>query len=167
MLVAVDVHYKESYAKTVLLLFENWQSEIPIEVIEVNIDHVEEYIPGAFYKRELPCITEALKKIDLEQVTLFIVDGNIYVDNEGGYGLGGHLYAALGGKIPVAGVAKTKFQANQETVTEVFRGESKNPLYVSAIGMDKEWVAEKVQGMYGEFRLPYLLKLMDTKTKEE
>ncbi|MFC4818324.1 MULTISPECIES: endonuclease V [unclassified Flavobacterium] len=167
MLVAVDVHYKESYAKTVLLLFENWQSEIPIEVIEVNIDHVEEYIPGAFYKRELPCITEALKKIDLEQVTLFIVDGYIYVDNKGGYGLGGHLYAALGERIPVVGVAKTQFQANKETVVEVFRGESKNPLYVSAIGMDKEWVAEQVQSMHGEFRLPYLLKLMDTKTKEE
>ncbi|HKX85698.1 MAG TPA: endonuclease V [Flavobacterium sp.] len=167
MLVAVDVHYKESYAKTVLLLFENWQSEVPLDVIEVTIDQVADYIPGAFYKREMPCITEALKKIDLKQVTLLIIDGYIYVDNEGGYGLGGHLYAALEGKIPVAGVAKTKFQANQETVTEVFRGESKNPLYVSAIGVDKEWVAEQVQGMHGEFRLPYLLKLMDTKTKEE
>lgn len=167
MLVAVDVHYKESYAKTVLLLFENWQSEVPLDVIEVTIDQVDNYIPGEFYKRELPCITKALKKIDLKQVTLLIIDGYIYVDNEGGYGLGGRLYATLGEKIPVAGVAKTKFQANEETVTEVFRGESKKPLYVSAIGVDREWVAKQVQGMHGEFRLPYLLKLMDTKTKEE
>lgn len=167
MLVAVDVHYKESYAKTVLLLFDEWQSEIPSNLVEVTIDSVASYVPGEFYKRELPCITEALKQIDLQKVTLLIVDGHVYVDNKMSYGLGGYLYAALHEKIPVAGIAKTKFQGNEETVSEVYRGGSKKPLFVSAIGTDKDRIAEKVKRMHGEFRLPYLLKLMDTKTKEE
>ncbi|WP_445458197.1 hypothetical protein [Flavobacterium sp. HNIBRBA15423] len=33
MILTIDVHYKTDYAKTVLLFFENWQSETPINVI--------------------------------------------------------------------------------------------------------------------------------------
>lgn len=80
--------------------------------------------------------------------------------------MGAHLYEALEQKIPVVGVAKTTFHANSETVIPVIRGESSKPLYVSAIGISKEIVAEKIKAMHGEFRLPYLLKLMDQKTKE-
>jgi deoxyribonuclease V len=166
MILAVDVHYKENYAKSVLVLFDRWESSVPVEIIEVNINEVSEYIPGEFYKRELPCIVDALKKVNLTAVEFIIVDGYVYVDNDFKYGLGGYLYEVLDKKNPIIGVAKTKFQSNQETVIEVFRGESKNPLFVSAIGIDKEEAAKKVEGMYGEFRLPYLLKLMDQKTKE-
>jgi deoxyribonuclease V len=91
----------------------------------------------------------------------------VYVDNQYSYGLGGYLHEALDKKIPIIGVAKTCFQSNKDTVIEVFRGESKNPLYVSAIGYDLEKAAQEVKEMFGDFRLPYLLKLMDQKTKEE
>lgn len=167
MIAALDVHYKENYAKTVLLIFENWTSESYHECIEVKTTEITEYIPGEFYKRELPCLLEGLKRIDLNSIEVIIIDGYIYVDNEGNSGLGGHLYHSLNEQIPIIGVAKTKFANNSETVVEVFRGESKNPLYVSAVGIEKEKAAEQVKKMFGDYRLPHLLKIMDQKTKEE
>lgn len=166
MLLAVDVHYKEDYAKTVLVLFEDWTSDVPFDIIEVTTAAVLDYEPGFFYKRELPCILEALKRVDLSTIDAILIDGYVFVDNNYSHGLGGYLFEALGHKIPIVGIAKTKFQSNSDTVLEVFRGESKNPLFVSSIGLDTASVAQKTIEMFGEFRLPYLLKLMDQKTKE-
>lgn len=167
MILAIDVHYKVEYAKTVVLLFDNWQSETYANVVEIKTKNVAEYVSGEFYKRELPCILEALQQINSNTIDVIIIDGYIYVDNQNSYGLGGYLYEALNKKIPIIGVAKTSFQSNKDTFVEVFRGASKNPLYVSAIGYDLEKAAQEVQLMHGDFRLPYLLKLMDQKTKEE
>lgn len=166
MLLAVDVHYKQEYAKTVVVLFEDWTSEIPKEVIEVTTLDVVEYEPGFFYKRELPCLLEALQKVDLATIDVIIIDGYVFVDDAYAHGLGGYLFEALDRKIPVVGIAKTKFQRNTATVMEVFRGESKNPLFVSSIGIALDFVAQKTKEMHGNFRLPHLLKLMDQKTKE-
>lgn len=167
MILAVDVHYKSNYAKTIVLLFEKWQSETFSEIVEIKTENVAEYVPGEFYKRELPCILEALQQINKDKIDLIIIDGYIYVDNIKSYGLGGYLYDALNKKIPIVGVAKTSFQNNKETVAEVYRGESKNPLFVSTIGYDLEKASQAIKSMHGEFRLPFLLKLMDQKTKEE
>lgn len=167
MIVTIDVHYKADYAKTVLLFFENWQSENPSNVATHITKDVMEYEPGSFYKRELPCILNALQTVSLDAIEIIIIDGYIYVDNEGKYGLGGHLYEALDKKFPIIGVAKTSFQSNKDTVVEILRGESKKPLFVSAIGLDKEVAAMHVKNMYGNYRLPYLLKLMDQITKED
>jgi deoxyribonuclease V len=167
MILAVDVHYKADYAKTVVLLFDSWKSETYVELVDIETENVAEYVPGEFYKRELPCILDVLQQIDSSKIDIIIIDGYVYVDNQYCYGLGGYLYEALDKKTPIIGVAKTCFQSNKDTVVEVFRGESKNPLYVSAIGYDTEKAAQEVKEMFGDFRLPYLLKLMDQKTKEE
>ncbi|NJM79536.1 MAG: endonuclease V [Flavobacterium sp.] len=167
MILTIDVHYKADYAKTVLLFFENWQSETPSNVVTHITKDVMEYEPGSFYKRELPCIMNALQTVSLDAIEVIIIDGYIYVDNEGKYGLGGHLYEALDKNFSIIGVAKTSFQSNKETVVEVYRGESKNPLFVSAIGLEKEVGANYIKNMFGEYRMPYLLKLMDQITKEE
>lgn len=166
MILAVDVHYKETYAKTVAVLFEDWISDEPSDILEVSVNKVSEYVPGEFYKRELPCIMEILKSVDLTNIDCIIIDGYVYVDNQEQWGLGAYLYQALGQQIPVVGIAKTSFQNNKDTVTKVYRGESRNPLYVSAVGMDKDVAAHKVAQMFGPHRIPYLLKLMDQKTKE-
>lgn len=167
MILTIDVHYKTNYAKTVLLFFEHWQSETPSNVVTHITKDVMEYEPGSFYKRELPCILNALQTVSLDEIETIIIDGYIYVDNEGKYGLGGYLYEALDKKFPIIGVAKTSFQSNKETVVEILRGESKNPLFVSALGLDKEVAANHIKSMFGAYRLPYLLKLMDQITKEE
>jgi deoxyribonuclease V len=60
-------------------------------------------------------------------------------------------------------VAKTRFQSLTipSLVAEVLRGESHNPLFVTAIGLDLATVAEKIQKMSGPYRIPELLKKVD------
>lgn len=163
MIIAIDVHYKDSTASSVALLFK-WEDDNPREVIHEELEGFDEYIPGEFYKRELPCVEALMKKIDTKNIDALIVDGHVFTDNET-YGLGGYAWEALNKEIPVIGVAKRSFHSNKDTVIEVYRGSSKNPLYVSAIGIEKEKAAELVQNMKGEYRIPTILKELDKLTK--
>src|SRR5689334_5584142 len=106
---AFDVYYQESHAKAVCILFQTWQDFQPTHTIIKEIRGIAEYQPGAFYKRELPCILKLAEDMDLKQVEVLIIDGFVYLDDKGTYGLGGHLYHALQQAIPVIGVAKTRF----------------------------------------------------------
>lgn len=165
MILAIDVKYNEveKTAKAVGVLF-NWLDESPKETIEIIVKNIEEYIPGQFYKRELPCIKKVIEHTDIKQIDLIIVDGHVYVNNEKEYGLGGYVFKEYG--IPVVGVAKTPFYKNKETVVEIYRGDSKQPLYVSSIGVDKSKSAQKIKQMHGDFRIPTILKQLDTLTKK-
>ncbi|WP_299332908.1 endonuclease V [uncultured Psychroserpens sp.] len=167
MYLALDVHYKTNYAKSVGLTFLTKKDEIPQERYVAIIKDVAPYQPGEFYKRELPCLLEIITKIDLDQIDAILVDGHVYVDNDGHYGLGGYLYEALQNKVPIIGVAKRGFYANSKTVKEVFRGQSKNPLHISAIGIDLKSAAQFIHDMHGNHRHPTLLKALDTITKSE
>ena len=124
-------------------------------------------MPGEFYKRELPCILELLKQTDLNHVEAIVVDGYVILDNNGKIGLGGHLFHALGGTIPVIGVAKTNFASNTRHVVRLLRGDSQRPLFVTAMGMDVLVAANHVRSMAGEFRMPTLLKEVDKISKEK
>jgi deoxyribonuclease V len=79
--------------------------------------------------------------------------------------LGTYLYEALVRKVPVIGVAKTRFFSNTQYVAEILRGESKNPLFVTSVGMPLDTAAARIQSMAGPFRIPTLLKLLDVETK--
>ncbi|MEO3406500.1 endonuclease V [Mucilaginibacter sp. CAU 1740] len=166
MLLAIDVYYMEDRAKAVGVLF-NWPNEQPVQIVTEYFTGIEEYISGEFYRRELPCILKLLKQVDLQTLDAVIVDGYIYINNEGGFGLGGKLYEALDKQVPVIGVAKTSFMSNKDTIIEVKRGESDNPLYVSAIGIPLNEAAQNVKNMKGPYRMPSILKLMDTETKKD
>lgn len=166
MVLAIDVYYKDDYAKVVGVLF-NWDGECPFRIIEEHVDSVEEYIPGEFYKRELPCILKIIEQTNLTEIEAIIIDGYVYVDNNKAFGLGAFLWKSLQEKIPVIGVAKTSFFKNKETVIEVYRGESKNPLYISSIGYDLNKATDLIKEMKGNYRIPDILKLLDTKTKED
>lgn len=165
MILAIDVYYFEKMAKTVGVLFD-WNDEIPKHVIVDKKDGVDDYIPGEFYKRELPCIESLLKKIDLSTIDAIIVDGYIYIDNSLKYGLGGYLWELLDKKIPIIGVAKNSFYNNKSTVVPLFRGLSKKPLYISSVGYNLQDAVDKILTMKGEFRIPTILKTLDTFTKE-
>jgi deoxyribonuclease V len=165
MQLAIDVYYYESKAKAVGVLFE-WPAEKPNEIISVWCDDIAAYEPGHFYKRELPCILDLLAKIDLNRVASILVDGHVYVNNDGTYGLGGHLFEALEGKTPIIGVAKRAFHQTEDKVTPVLRGKSQTPLYVSAIGCDVQIAAENIKEMHGDFRFPTLLKILDQETRK-
>ena len=64
-------------------------------------------------------------------------------------------------------VAKSLFKGSCRLVREICRGESKRPLFVSAVGTDLDEAARLVKGMSGEFRMPSLLKILDDETKTD
>ncbi len=166
MLLAVDVYYERNRAKVVAVQFENWTASSPEQVSSLFLDDdVAKYEPGAFYKRELPCILALLKTIDLSEVATIIVDGHVYLDNERNVGLGGRLYQALDATTAVVGVAKAAFRGNESQVVEVRRGQSSKPLFVSAIGIELDEAARAVTAMSGPFRIPTLLTILDRETK--
>ncbi len=166
MIIAIDVHYKTEAAKIVAVQFENWNGVEPNQIfIDMKTD-IAEYEPGAFYKRELPCIIEVMKKVDTRSLTYIIVDGYVYLNDDDKKGLGYYVFEHFDNKIPVIGVAKTSFYQNTKNVRPILRGDSANPLYITSIGVDVDEAANCVKSMAGEFRMPTLLKLMDTLTKE-
>lgn len=166
MILAIDVHYKETYAKAVGVWFD-WDDEKPREIITTIIDEVAEYESGQFYKRELPCILQLLEKIDLSKIELIIVDGHVYVNDDKTLGLGGYLFQALKEKIPIVGVAKKSFINTEEVSFSILRGISKVPLYVSVIGYNLEKAIELIKNMKGKYRVPTIFQILDTETKKE
>jgi deoxyribonuclease V len=162
MILAVDAQYDDSTstASVAGVLFEDWSSSTEINVYTAKVSNVAPYEPGSFYKRELPCILNLLEKIDLSKVATIIVDG--YVDfSEFHHGLGRKLYDCLSQKINIVGVAKTPFISTKHNF--VYRGKNaKNPLYVTCTNKDVDVICENVKNMYGQFRLPYMLKLVDS-----
>ncbi|OCG23745.1 hypothetical protein A9G11_05170 [Gilliamella sp. wkB108] len=166
MYIAIDVYYMGDRAKSVGILFENWSDSIADikEVITDYQDNVAPYQSGQFYQRELPCIIALLNKIDLTKITSIIIDGYVHL-NEGKLGLGGHLYNALNQTIPIIGVAKKPFLGNSQYLIEVMRGQSKHPLYVTAIGTQLETAAGNIKLMSGKYRMPDLLSFLDQQTK--
>ncbi|WP_427180540.1 endonuclease V [Paenibacillus sp. TC-CSREp1] len=174
MIIAVDVYYEEDQAKSVGVIFESWDDSKPLDVITSYTENPHEYEPGFFYKRELPCIRELMKHTDINQIHTIVVDGYVYLDNEKRPGLGHFVYTDFSENIPVIGVAKNAFHDNKAVVQhdneafvqKVYRGKSAKPLYITSIGMELVVAAQHIQSMYGEYRFPHLLKLLDKHTKE-
>lgn len=166
MILAIDVYYINNQAKSVGILFNHWtdnKSDIEKIIIDYQ-NNVAPYQSGQFYQRELPCIMSLLNKIDLSKITTIVIDGYVHLNN-GKIGLGGYLYNTLDKKIPVIGVAKKPFHENNEYLIEVARGQSKHPLYVTALGISLEEAAENIKLMSGKYRMPDLLNYLDQQTK--
>ena len=166
MILAIDVHYRATEAKVVGLLFKDWTDEKATEVVTTFVAEVAEYEPGAFYKREMPCILALLALIDIKILSYIVVDGYVFLNDEGKAGLGYHLYEALDKQLPIIGTAKTSFFQNDKYVKPILRGESTNPLYITSVGVDLDLAGAFIKSMAGAFRLPTLLKEMDTLTKQ-
>ena len=94
-------------------------------------------------------------------VDVVIVDGYVWLGDGTKPGLGAHLYQALGERTPVVGIAKTKFKG-ADSASEVIRGKSTRPLFITAAGMSLEVAAEHVRWMHGRYRMPTLLKRVDS-----
>jgi deoxyribonuclease V len=157
VIAAVDVHYDDGArsARAACLVFDAWDAAVPVASYAVTVADVAPYEPGAFYRRELPCLLAVLDLVQ-ESIEIVIVDG--YVDLELGHpGLGRHLHAARGSV--VVGVAKTHYRDAQ--AVSVVRGTSRSPLYVSAAGLSSYDAAAKIRGMHGAHRIPALLQQVD------
>ncbi|MFO7562322.1 MAG: endonuclease V [Enhygromyxa sp.] len=163
MIACVDVHYEDvptgTTATAACVLIPGWSSAKPAAEYVCKIGEIAEYVPGQFYKRELPCVLAVLELVEAP-LELIVIDGYVVLDAAGTPGMGGHLYEALGRRVPVIGVAKNRFAAATSAI-EIHRGGSKRPLFVTSLGVDPQAAAADVQGMHGEHRLPTVLKRVD------
>lgn len=161
MIYAFDTYYYEDHANTVCIAFEDWTSEKESAIFNEKTEISSDYESGAFYKRELPCILSLLKKITLQKGDIIIVDGYVTLDNDGKIGLGGYLYEALNREYPVVGIAKNEFAAPDSLRRNIFRGESKTPMFLTVKGADADVILKKAEQMHGPYRIPTLLKKLD------
>lgn len=159
MILAVDVDYGDSSAKVAGVTFSNWDDQEPEKIYLTQIVGIAKYIPGSFYKRELPCILSLLSEHSLTP-DVIVIDGYVYLNGIDKPGLGKHLYNALGGDIAIIGVAKRAFK-DIDNKFALYRGESKNPLYVTAVGIDIHKARKAIVQMHGKYRNPTLLKKVD------
>lgn len=167
MLLALDVAYQaDEQGYAVGLAFADWAAAAPLATYTATLAPVPPYEPGAFYRRELPCLLAVLAQVDLAAVQCVVVDGYVTLGPEARPGLGQHLYEALGHQVPVVGVAKTRFAGVAPQVASVLRGQSQNPLYVTSVGLPLAEAARAVASMHGEHRMPTLLRLLDRLTKQ-
>lgn len=159
MILAVDVQYEDNSALAAGVIFPMWSSTEPNRYITKSISGIEPYEPGAFYKRELPCILSLLEDVN-EHLEIIVVDGFVTLGKEETKGLGMYLFEALNEKTTVIGVAKKAFKDTPKAC-EVYRGESLNPLYVTSVGLSLEKAISGVASMHGKHRIPTLLKKAD------
>lgn len=75
------------------MLFRHWEDAKPVKTYCIITDEIEPYEPGAFYKRELPCMANTLQEVE-ETITAPVVDGYVWLgENRGGPGY--YLYETL------------------------------------------------------------------------
>ncbi len=159
MRVAVlDVQYRGDGARAAVVCAGALEAEQALEEQVVSIGRVRAYEPGAFYRRELPCLLEVLAALGVPP-TLAVIDGYVWLDADGTAGLGAHLSLALE-HLPVIGIAKTAYRG-AAFAEQVRRGQSQAPLYVTAVGLDAKDAAACVLRMHGPHRVPTLARRAD------
>lgn len=159
MILAVDVHYADEGSTTAGVVFDDWEASTPQSTFVSKLPGVEEYKPGLFYERELPCIVNLLREHAL-QPDFIVVDGYVFLDGFARPGLGKYLFDALQGQVKIIGVAKTSF-AGIGPEFMVHRGESTRPLYVTCAGLDIDVAKSLVLRLHGKHRIPTLLRMVD------
>ena len=159
----LDVHYADPRAAAACLVLPSWQASEPADCVVRTVDRVMPYEPGAFYRRELPCLEEALKALH-HIPEILVIDGYVWL-GQGKKGLGAYLFEARGSIGAVVGIAKTSF-VGAEPVGKVFRGQSRRPLFVSAVGMELTEACARVQEMHGKFRVPWAMSEVDRLARE-
>jgi deoxyribonuclease V len=151
----VDVQYAETRARVGCVLARDWLDAAPAAEHTLETEVAAAYVPGEFYRRELPPVLEVLRGVaDLATV---IIDAHVWLGPDRP-GLGARLHDALGGAVAVVGVAKNAFSGAPSL--PVIRNAAR-PLYVSAIGLDPREAAAQVAAMHGPYRIPALIRRAD------
>jgi deoxyribonuclease V len=164
MIACVDVDYRDTHAIAACVLFRSWTDPVSSDEKVERLSPIEPYIPGQFYRRELPCLLAVLRSVR-DAIDTVVVDGYVWLKDEHSPGMGARLFEALGGRTPVIGVAKTRFLSSS-IAAEVKRGGSLRPLYVTAAGINLASAATQIQGMHGDHRIPTMLKRVDRLCRE-
>lgn len=150
----VDVGYRGDRGPAVAscVVYEDWAAHESHEERVAVVQRVAPYVPGRFYRRELPCILRVLREVQ-SPIDVMVVDGHVWLDDRGAPGLGAHLFRALDEKIAVIGVAKNPF-GHFRGHRRVVRGRSRKPLFVTATGIDLDVAARSIRLMHGAHRVP-------------
>jgi deoxyribonuclease V len=155
----LDVAYTADAAGVACVLTDSWLAATALAQRALRIAHVPApYQPGAFYQRELPLLRALVDELQ-PAPGIMVVDGYVWLAEQAP-GLGARLFEALGGTIPVVGVAKSRYRG-QTCAVEVLRGGSRRPLHVSAAGVEPPQAADWVRSMHGAHRIPTLLQQVD------
>ena len=175
MIIALDTYYYDGYSYTVGGVFDSWTAEKASYYVTSKRDCIDaEYETGELFKRELPCIMQCLSLVNLDNIDTIIVDGFVWLSDDGKAliaGLGQKLHESLlflrGKDITVVGVAKNPYHVKIPNCFEVKHGlESNKPLYVTCSNPDyAEHYSVLVGRMHGDYRIPTILKAVDTKTR--
>jgi deoxyribonuclease V len=159
MIAFLDVDYRAAAAVAAAVLATDWADPTPAVELVARIPEVAEYVPGEFYRRELPCLLAVLDQCS-QRPDVIVVDGYVWLGPDRP-GLGARLFDALGQTIPVIGVGKTCFRSAVDVATPVYRAGSRQALWVTSAGIDQAVAAMAVQAMHGPHRLPTLIKRVD------
>jgi deoxyribonuclease V len=142
------------------LTADDWTSPVPIAEFTHRAGRAEAYTPGEFHRREFPLIMSVLAMLP-ERPRMLLIDGYVWLDTDGRKGLGAHLFEALRGRTAVVGVAKSRFEGAEQWVEQVARGDSVNPLWVTAAGITLSEAVSGVKRMHGPHRIPTLVSRVD------
>ena len=104
MFACLDVDYRDAEAAAACVLFTSWTDSEPLAEIVEWCHPIEPYIPGQFYRRELPCLLQVLARLPNQPQTI-VIDGYVWLGDETKPGLGGLLYAEPA--VPIIGIAKS------------------------------------------------------------
>lgn len=159
MIACIDVGYNDASARAACVTLRGWSDEMVDHEFVVDVAPIAEYVPGQFFRRELPCLLAALEELP-EKPSAVIVDGYVDLSPIGAPGLGRHLYNALCEASQVIGVAKNTYHEATHAL-EIFRGNSSRPLFVTAAGIPAAQAAKLIQEMHGPNRIPTILQRVD------
>jgi deoxyribonuclease V len=159
LIAILDVDYRDPGAVAAAVLAADWSDPDPAQLLVAHLPVVAEYVPGEFFRRELPCLLTILAACQARP-HVCVIDGYVWLGPDRP-GLGARLFEALGGSVPVVGIAKSCFRSAGPVAAQVLRAKSRQPLWVTAVGIDLAAAAEAVRSMHGPHRLPTLLKRAD------
>ncbi len=165
----IDVGYNESETRptaaiAACVVINDWRDSLAASEHVVHLHEIRDYQPGLFYLRELPCIEAVLAELSQPPAHI-VVDGYVWLDDQNHAGLGAHLYESLIRTVPVIGVAKNPFKRSLHA-TELYRGGSTRPLFITAVGIPTADAASNISSMHGQHRLPSILKRVDRLSRD-
>jgi deoxyribonuclease V len=163
-IVCLDVAYGDTAAAVAGVLAQSWDADSASQTLVRRFDgSPASYEPGAFYRRELPLLLPVIAEL-ATSIDVIVIDGYVWLEDDRP-GLGGHLFASLGRRIPVIGVAKTQYR-NDIWSIPVLRGTSTQPLFVTSAGIQATEAAHCVRRMHGDHRIPTILALVDRAARD-
>lgn len=162
MILIIDGDYNDTNhtAHMAGILLNSHTDKVISGFITADVENTEEYESGSFYKRELKGVEALLSKLNLDIIDLIIVDGFAKFNDGEHKSLGEHVNEKYGKS--VIGVAKRWCDFCKVDGTELYRGSSQTPLFVTVAGGNTEAAKTIIKEMDGNNRIPCAIKLADS-----